>query len=170
MLYSSPHLTFSFRSCLLPQLGKFDPPLFHPNVYPSGTVCLSLLDADKDWRPSITIKQVRFPSLPSLPTGEVMIVQRRKAAARLWTLWSLFVALALSVAVCVALSHDSHTSPKDSLGHPKPAQRTQQCRSCTRNGIPRFPVRAMAVGNEVGVPVLFILCIHVAHSLLPPSS
>lgn len=39
-------------------LGKFEPPLFHPNVYPSGTVCLSLLDEEKDWRPAITIKQV----------------------------------------------------------------------------------------------------------------
>ena len=38
--------------------GKFDPPIFHPNVYPSGTVCLSLLDEDKDWRPAVTIKQV----------------------------------------------------------------------------------------------------------------
>lgn len=24
-------------------LGKFTPPLFHPNVFPSGTVCLSIL-------------------------------------------------------------------------------------------------------------------------------
>ena len=39
-------------------LGKFEPPLFHPNVYPSGTVCLSLLDEEKDWRPAVTIKQV----------------------------------------------------------------------------------------------------------------
>ncbi|XP_034669784.1 SUMO-conjugating enzyme UBC9-B-like [Drosophila subobscura] len=36
----------------------FDPPLFHPNVYPSGTVCLSLLDEEKDWRPAITIKLI----------------------------------------------------------------------------------------------------------------
>ena len=44
--------------------GKFDPPIFHPNVYPSGTVCLSLLDEDKDWRPAVTIKQVSCaPSL-----------------------------------------------------------------------------------------------------------
>jgi hypothetical protein len=28
--------------------GKFEPPLFHPNVYPSGTVCLSILEEDKD--------------------------------------------------------------------------------------------------------------------------
>lgn len=39
-------------------VGKFDPPIFHPNVYPSGTVCLSLLDEEKDWRPAVTIKQV----------------------------------------------------------------------------------------------------------------
>lgn len=43
---------------IIPSIGQFSPPLFHPNVYPSGTVCLSLLDADKDWRPAITIKQI----------------------------------------------------------------------------------------------------------------
>ena len=32
--------------------------LFHPNVYPSGTVCLSILDEEKDWRPALTIKQL----------------------------------------------------------------------------------------------------------------
>ena len=36
-----------------PPKCKFDPPLFHPNVYPSGTVCLSILDEEKDWRPAI---------------------------------------------------------------------------------------------------------------------
>lgn len=39
--------------------GKFSPPLFHPNVFPSGTICLSILDEDKGWKPAITIKQVR---------------------------------------------------------------------------------------------------------------
>ncbi|KAJ9125199.1 hypothetical protein QFC22_000153 [Naganishia vaughanmartiniae] len=38
--------------------GKFSPPLFHPNVYPSGTVCLSILDEEKSWKPAITIKQI----------------------------------------------------------------------------------------------------------------
>lgn len=34
------------------------PVLFHPNIYPSGTVCLSILnDDDKGWSSSITIKQ-----------------------------------------------------------------------------------------------------------------
>jgi ubiquitin-conjugating enzyme E2 I len=41
-----------------PPKCKFVPPLFHPNVYPSGTICLSILDADKDWRPAITVKQM----------------------------------------------------------------------------------------------------------------
>lgn len=41
-----------------PPKCKFEPALFHPNVYPSGTVCLSLLDEEKDWRPAITIKQI----------------------------------------------------------------------------------------------------------------
>merc|ERR1712059_25770 len=41
-----------------PPKVKFDPPLFHPNVYPSGTVCLSILDEEKDWRPAITVKQI----------------------------------------------------------------------------------------------------------------
>jgi ubiquitin-conjugating enzyme E2 I len=41
-----------------PPKCRFEPPLFHPNVYPSGTVCLSLLDEEKDWRPAVTIKQI----------------------------------------------------------------------------------------------------------------
>lgn len=36
----------------------FTPVLFHPNVYPSGTVCLSILNEEKHWRPNITIKQI----------------------------------------------------------------------------------------------------------------
>lgn len=37
---------------------KFTPVLFHPNIYPSGTVCLSILNEDQDWKPSITLKQI----------------------------------------------------------------------------------------------------------------
>ncbi|EJT47026.1 ubiquitin-conjugating enzyme [Trichosporon asahii var. asahii CBS 8904] len=37
--------------------GRFTPPLFHPNVYPSGTICLSILDEEKSWKPAISIKQ-----------------------------------------------------------------------------------------------------------------
>jgi ubiquitin-conjugating enzyme E2 I len=41
-----------------PPKCQFKPVLFHPNIYPSGTVCLSILDEGKDWRPNITIKQI----------------------------------------------------------------------------------------------------------------
>ncbi|KAG7352862.1 ubiquitin-conjugating enzyme [Nitzschia inconspicua] len=41
-----------------PPKCKFDPPLFHPNVYPSGTICLSILNEEEGWRPAITMKQV----------------------------------------------------------------------------------------------------------------
>ncbi|PWN90117.1 putative ubiquitin--protein ligase hus5 [Acaromyces ingoldii] len=41
-----------------PPKCKFTPPLFHPNVFPSGTVCLSILDEEKAWKPAITIKQI----------------------------------------------------------------------------------------------------------------
>ncbi|KAM7459205.1 hypothetical protein BLSTO_00047 [Blastocystis sp. subtype 1] len=39
----------------------FKPVLFHPNVYPSGTVCLSILNPTKKeygWRPSISVKEI----------------------------------------------------------------------------------------------------------------
>merc|ERR1711991_808394 len=41
-----------------PPKCRFVPPLFHPNVYPSGTVCLSILNEDEAWKPAITIKQM----------------------------------------------------------------------------------------------------------------
>eukprot|EP01012_Entosiphon_sulcatum_P066222 TRINITY_DN95345_c0_g1_i1.p1 TRINITY_DN95345_c0_g1~~TRINITY_DN95345_c0_g1_i1.p1 ORF type:complete len:174 (-),score=35.39 TRINITY_DN95345_c0_g1_i1:72-572(-) len=41
-----------------PPKCRFTPVLFHPNVYPSGTVCLSILNEEKDWKPAITIKQI----------------------------------------------------------------------------------------------------------------
>jgi len=41
-----------------PPKCQFTPPLFHPNVYPSGTVCLSILNADKGWEPSFGVLQI----------------------------------------------------------------------------------------------------------------
>jgi ubiquitin-conjugating enzyme E2 I len=37
---------------------KFTPCIFHPNVYNSGKICLSILDDTKSWAPVITIKQI----------------------------------------------------------------------------------------------------------------
>ncbi|EGD80100.1 ubiquitin carrier protein [Salpingoeca rosetta] len=52
-------MIFSEDYPMTPPKCQFTPPLFHPNVYPSGTICLSLLDAEKDWRPGVTIKQIK---------------------------------------------------------------------------------------------------------------
>ena len=41
-----------------PPKCKFTPPLFHPNVYPSGTVCLSILNEEEGWKPAINIKEI----------------------------------------------------------------------------------------------------------------
>ena len=43
---------------LKPPNVKFTVPLYHVNVYPCGTVCLSLLDEDGGWRPGITTKEL----------------------------------------------------------------------------------------------------------------
>jgi ubiquitin-conjugating enzyme E2 I len=41
-----------------PPVCTFTPPLFHPNVYTDGQVCLSIVNEDEDWKPSITLKQI----------------------------------------------------------------------------------------------------------------
>jgi len=47
-----------FSTAANPPTGKFVPPLFHPNVYPSGTVCLSILNEEEGWKPAINIKEI----------------------------------------------------------------------------------------------------------------
>uniref|UniRef100_A0A7S0UUN9 SUMO-conjugating enzyme UBC9 n=1 Tax=Polytomella parva TaxID=51329 RepID=A0A7S0UUN9_9CHLO len=41
-----------------PPKCKFPAGFFHPNIYPSGTVCLSILNEDEGWKPSISVKQL----------------------------------------------------------------------------------------------------------------
>ncbi|XP_052884859.1 SUMO-conjugating enzyme SCE1-like isoform X2 [Gossypium arboreum] len=41
-----------------PPICKFPNGFFHPNVYPSGNVCLSILSERRGWRPSITVTQI----------------------------------------------------------------------------------------------------------------
>jgi len=41
---------------LKPPKCQFKPVLPHPNIYPSGTVCLSILNDEEDWKPNISIK------------------------------------------------------------------------------------------------------------------
>ncbi|KAL6055719.1 SUMO-conjugating enzyme sce1, variant 3 [Balamuthia mandrillaris] len=40
-----------------PPKCRFPAGFFHPNIYPSGTVCLSIVNEDEDWKPSISVKQ-----------------------------------------------------------------------------------------------------------------
>ena len=42
----------------LPPKCQFNPPIFHPNVFPSGTVSLSLIEKDNGWKPQTTLKEV----------------------------------------------------------------------------------------------------------------
>lgn len=54
---SLPTSPSPFSSLLSPQV-KFPAGFFHPNVYPSGTVCLSILNEEEGWRPSITVRSI----------------------------------------------------------------------------------------------------------------
>jgi len=69
-------------------IGKFDPPLFHPNVYPSGTVCLSILNEDEGWKPAITIKQVTLP-IPRFPTTFLVVIVT-VLTFRFWWVYRIF--------------------------------------------------------------------------------
>ena len=40
-----------------PPKAQFSPPIFHPNVFPSGTIALSILSGDV-WYPQITVRDV----------------------------------------------------------------------------------------------------------------
>jgi len=51
-------LHFKKNYPLEPPVAVFDPVIFHPNVFEQGQVCLSILDQSKDWRPSISIKDI----------------------------------------------------------------------------------------------------------------
>jgi ubiquitin-conjugating enzyme E2 I len=41
-----------------PPKCAFDAPIYHPNVFPSNSICLSILSEDKDWKASLTVKQL----------------------------------------------------------------------------------------------------------------
>jgi len=51
-------ITFTEDYPSKPPKCQFQPCLFHPNIFPSGSVCLSILNENKDWRPNITLKQI----------------------------------------------------------------------------------------------------------------
>ena len=51
-------ITFSEDYPDKPPHCAFTPRIFHPNVYPSGKICLSIIDETKGWQPTISVKQI----------------------------------------------------------------------------------------------------------------
>ena len=51
-------LEFSLEYPSKPPKVSFPRGFFHPNIYPSGKVCLSIIDEALDWKPSITVKEI----------------------------------------------------------------------------------------------------------------
>jgi len=51
-------LRFSEEYPEKPPTAHFPAGFFHPNIYPSGKVCLSILAEEKGWRPSLSVKQI----------------------------------------------------------------------------------------------------------------
>jgi ubiquitin-conjugating enzyme E2 I len=76
-----------------PPKCKFPEKFYHPNIYPSGTVCLSILNEEEGWAPSITIKQILLgiqdllktpnPLSPAQSDAYVMYTQDRTEYNRL---------------------------------------------------------------------------------------
>jgi len=52
-------LEFTSEYPMKPPMARFTPPIFHPNIFPSGAVCLSILkDKPGGWAAAITVKQI----------------------------------------------------------------------------------------------------------------
>jgi ubiquitin-conjugating enzyme E2 G2 len=78
-------LTFPLDYPLSPFKMKFDPPLFHPNIYPDGNVCISILhtpgedplmyeQASERWSPVQSVEKVLLSVIsmlaePNLESG-----------------------------------------------------------------------------------------------------
>lgn len=52
---------------------------FHPNIYPSGTVCLSILNEDEGWRPSITVKQILLGIQVNSAAGAAVLARKQSS-------------------------------------------------------------------------------------------
>ena len=62
-----------------PPKCRFPKGFYHPNIYPSGTVCLSILNEEEDWRPSISIKQILLGIQELLNTPNTLSPAQRDA-------------------------------------------------------------------------------------------
>ena len=75
-------LQFSEHYPTKPPKCKFDPPLFHVNVYSSGAICLSILNEEEAWRPATTVKTilVGIQTLLDEPNAAVYCKYTRRAS------------------------------------------------------------------------------------------
>tara|TARA_A100001037_G_scaffold70913_1_gene63464 strand:- start:27 stop:758 length:732 start_codon:yes stop_codon:yes gene_type:complete len=86
-------MEFSKDYPVKPPKCKFPEGFYHPNIYPSGTVCLSILNEEEGWSPSITLKQILLgiqdllkspnPKSPAQSPAYVMYTQDRTEYNRL---------------------------------------------------------------------------------------
>eukprot|EP01083_Nonionella_stella_P191554 708916_1 len=60
-----------------PPKCQFDQALFHPNIYPSGTVCLSILNEEKGWKPAITVR-VMLEGIQNYYLNQIMKILHKK--------------------------------------------------------------------------------------------
>ena len=51
-------LEFPQEYPVLPPRCVFEKKLFHPNIYPSGAVCLSIINEEEDWRTGLKVKDI----------------------------------------------------------------------------------------------------------------
>ncbi|KAJ3293453.1 ubiquitin-conjugating enzyme 9 [Rhizoclosmatium globosum] len=71
-----------------PPICTFTPPLFHPNVFSNGQVCLSIINETQGWKPAITVKQILLgiqdllnePNLLSPAQGAAEMMMRKNMA------------------------------------------------------------------------------------------
>lgn len=128
--------TTATRRCTPPPTApqcKLPERFFHPNIYPSGTVCLSILNEDEGWRPSITVKQIMLGiqvgwvraaraeeggcARTALPWG-ASVGRRRAAAERTWIGGGFSCRSALKLPT-LPLAHPSLLT--GAAGQPQPA-------------------------------------------------
>ncbi|CAL6277534.1 unnamed protein product [Bathycoccus prasinos] len=77
-------LEFNKEYPVKPPKVKFPEGFYHPNVYPSGTVCLSILNEEENWSPSITdLLKTPNPLSPAQSPAYVMYTQDRTEYNRL---------------------------------------------------------------------------------------
>ncbi|XGW33478.1 hypothetical protein V3C99_017696 [Haemonchus contortus] len=83
------HIYFDDDYPSTPPVCKFDPLVYHPNVFYSGQICLSILHEEQGWKPSISLREILIgiqdflddpnPSDPAQRDAYLVYVRNRAA-------------------------------------------------------------------------------------------